>query len=241
MHPTLNVTRWARPPQASYGDGALETLKLIGLSLMTVDHVNKYLFNGTSQLAFNAGRLALPIFCFVLAYNLARHHALQSGVFRRTASRLAVFGAIASVPFVLLGGLIAPMYPLNVMFALLVITGVAYLLSTRRVWAAVGLFCIGGAVVEFWWPAVLFGVTAWLYCRRPSWGAIGGMVLACMALAWVNGTSWGMAALPIILAARRTEITVPRLRWVFYAYYPAHLAALWAIRIPMANAGYLFF
>lgn len=238
---TLNAARWARPPKANFGDGALEALKLIGLGLMTVDHVNKYLFNGTSQWAFNAGRMAMPIFCFVLAYNLARHHALQGGAFRRTASRLAVCGAVASVPFVLLGGLIAPMYPLNVMFTLLVVTGVTYLVATRRIGTAVGLFCIGGAVVEFWWPAVLFGVTSWMYCKRPSWGALGGMVLAGVALAWVNGTSWGMAALPIILMASRIEIALPRLRWAFYAYYPAHLAALWAIRIPMAKAGYLFF
>lgn len=241
MNLTLNVARLTRPPQASYGDGALETLKLVGVSLMTIDHVNKYLFNGTSQWAFNAGRLALPIFCFVLAYNLARPNALQGAAFRRTASRLVIFGAIASVPFVSLGGLVAPLYPLNVMFTLLVITGVAYLLATGRRLTAVGLFCIGGAAVEFWWPAVLFGVTAWLYCRRASWGALGAMVLACAALAWVNGTSWALAAFPTILAARRLEICLPRLRWVFYAYYPAHLAALWAIRIPMAKAGYLFF
>ncbi|RUT67556.1 conjugal transfer protein TraX, partial [Flavobacterium cupreum] len=36
-------------------------------------------------------------------------------------------------------------------------------------------------------------------------------------------------------------LNVSRLRWVFYAYYPAHLFVLWLIRIPMSKAGYLFF
>ncbi len=50
-----------------------------------------------------------------------------------------------------------------------------------------------------------------------------------------------LAALPLVLAASRVDLPMPRLRWAFYAYYPLHLAALWAIRIPMSKAGYLFF
>lgn len=52
-------------------DGTVEALKWLALALMTGDHVNKYLFNGTLPFLFEAGRLALPIFVFVLAYNLA--------------------------------------------------------------------------------------------------------------------------------------------------------------------------
>jgi hypothetical protein len=43
-----------------------------------------------------------------------------------------------------------------------------------------------------------------------------------------------------LLAASRIDLRVPRLRFVFYVYYPLHLAALWLIRIPMREAGYFF-
>lgn len=83
--------------------------------------MNKYLFNATIPGLFEAGQLCLPIFVFVLAYNLARPGTLESGAYLRTMKRLAIFGALASVPFIALGGLLAGWWPLNVMFTLLVV------------------------------------------------------------------------------------------------------------------------
>jgi hypothetical protein len=47
------------------------------------------------------------------------------------------------------------------------------------------------------------------------------------ALHWVDNLNyWACAALPIIFLALYIKIKVPRLRFVFYAYYPLHLALL---------------
>ena len=83
-------------------DGSLEALKWIALVLMTGDHVNKYLFNGTIPALFNAGRVALPLFIFVLAYNLARPGTLERGAYPRTMKRLALFGVLATPAFIAL-------------------------------------------------------------------------------------------------------------------------------------------
>ena len=147
-------------------DGTVEALKWLALALMTGDHVNKYLFNGTLPFLFEAGRLALPIFVFVLAYNLARPGAFERGAYTRTMKRLAVFGAVASVPFVALGGLSAGWWPLNVLFTLLVVTACAYLVEKGGPLHLVGaglVFLVGGGLVEYWWPAVAFGLAP-----RPS-------------------------------------------------------------------------
>ena len=48
-------------------------------------------------------------------------------------------------------------------------------------------------------------------------------------------------ALPVVLVTSLVDLRVPRLRWIFYAYYPVHLFALCLIRIPMSEVGYLFF
>lgn len=224
-------------------DGTLEGLKWLALVLMTGDHVNKDLFKATLPFLFEAGRLALPLFVFVLACNLARPGALERGVYQRTMLRLAIFGALAAVPAMALGGLVAGWWPLNVLFTLLVLTATLYLVERGTLAshaAAVGVFLIGGSSVEFWWPALAFGLAVWWYCKRPTWVALALATASLAALAVINGNHWALATLPLLLLATRLDLNLPRVRWVFYVFYPAHLAAIWLIRIPMANAGYVF-
>ncbi|WP_264857423.1 TraX family protein [Burkholderia cenocepacia] len=225
-------------------DGSLELLKWLALVLMTGDHVNKYLFNGTIDWLFDAGRLCLPIFVFVLAYNLARPGVFERGAYPRTMKRMALFGVVASVPFIALGGLGGGWWPLNVMFTLLAITATLYLVERGGVGNLVSaglVFLVSGSVVEYWWPAIVLGLAVWSYCKRPTWTAAAVALLALAALWFINRNLWALAVLPLLLVASRIDLSMPRLRWAFYAYYPLHLAALWLIRIPMSKAGYLFF
>lgn len=231
-------------PRLALSDGALEALKWAALLLMTGDHVNKYLFNGTKDWLYCAGRVAMPLFVFVLAYNLARPDALVRGAHRRTVRRLVITGCVATPVFVALGGLVADWWPLNIMFTLAAIAGTLFLIEhgTAAAYAgAAALFLVAGSSVEFWWPALALGLAVWSYCRRPSWAALA-LALAALGALWlVSGNLWALAAVPLIVGASGANLAVPRLRWFFYVYYPGHLAALWLIRIPMSKAGYLFF
>ena len=231
-------------PSLAVADGALEAIKWLALVLMTGDHVNKYLFNGTKEWLFDGGRIAMPLFVFVLAYNLARPGAIGRGAYERTVWRLLVVGGLAMPAFVALGGLVAGWWPLNIMFTLAAIAGMLLLIDrdtlAGRVCAA-AVFIAAGAMVEFWWSALALGLAVWLYCRRPSWMAIALALAAFGGLWYVNGNPWALVALPIVLGASRVNLGLPRLRWFFYAYYPAHLVALLLIRIPMSKAGYIFF
>lgn len=225
-------------------DGNIEALKWVGLVLMTGDHINKYLFNATLPFLFEAGRLCLPIFVFVLAYNLARPSALKNGVYQRTMARLAVAGLLASAPYIALGGLLGGYWPLNVLFTMLVLTGALFLLESfgNNGKAFAGLVCLfGGGLVEFAWPAVIGGLAVWQYYKKPSITPLIIVALSCAALRVVNGNWWALAAIPLITIFSFINVPVRRQRWAFYAYYPLHLAALWSIRIPMSKAGYLFF
>lgn len=231
-------------PRLHIADGTLEALKWLGLLLMTGDHVNKYLLNDTVPLLFDAGRAVMPIFVFVLAFNLARSGTLSRGVYQRTMLRLAIFGALATPAFIALGGLLAGWWPLNILFTLLILTATLFFLERggkANVLAACVIALLGGSSVEFWWPAILMGVTVWLYAKRPTATALVVVVLACAALAVINRNFWALAALPTIAAALHIDVRCPRWKWAFYAYYPVHLTALWLIRIPMSHAGYLFF
>jgi hypothetical protein len=212
--------------------GSLEALKWLALLLMTLDHVNKYLLHASVPELFAAGRLALPLFGFVLGYNLARPGALASGAYARTARRLAVFGGIATLPFGALGGLGWGWWPLNIMATLLVATLCAWLIDvggTARLVAAATLFIGGGALVEFWWPGVATCLLAWAYCLRPSWVKLTLWVGALACLYVINRNLWALAAVPLIFGARYVEVDMPRVRLGFYAYYPLHLAVIGAL------------
>ena len=92
-------------PRLELSSGTLEALKWLALLLMTLDHVNKHLLHASVPELFAVGRLALPLFGFVLGYNLARPGVLASGGYSRTARRLAIFASLATIPFIALGGL----------------------------------------------------------------------------------------------------------------------------------------
>lgn len=234
-------TSW---PALKVSNGTLEALKWLGLLLMTGDHVNKYLFNETLPYLFEAGRLTMPIFGFVLGVNLARPGARERGIYRRTLLRMAIAGAIASVPFIALGGVFNHWWPLNIIFALFGVVLVVDLGergSALAIAGAVVAFVVVGSSVEFWWPAMLFCIAVYWYAKHPGWApaAIALWALACLAI--VNGNFWAMATLPVIYLMTCIDWRLPRARWAFYIYYPLHLAVLWLIRIPMGHAGYLFF
>lgn len=211
-------------------NGSLEALKWIALVSMTVDHLNKYLAHGQVQAAFAVGRLAMPLFLLVLACNLARPGAIEAGAGRRTVRRLLAFGAVASVPFIGLGGLVGGWWPLNALFTLATVAAAATLLHGRHRAAAVAVVLVGGSSVEFWWPAVVMGLAAWFFFRAPGW--VSGLLTvgACACLGLINGNQWAMAALPLFALASRIDLRMPRLRWGFYAFYPLHLAAIWLAR-----------
>jgi hypothetical protein len=215
-----------KPPRLALSSGSIEALKWLALILMTLDHVNTFLYNGKFPALFNIGRIAMPIFGFVLAYNLARPDALEAGVYERTMKRLALFGVVATPVFVALVGWL----PLNIMFTLLLAAATLYLLEQNERWrviAALLLLAVGGGLVEFQWFGVLYCVAVWLYCKHPTWLRLSIWIASAASLYAINRNLWALAALPLIFAVSRLDLRMPRLRHVFYVYYPAHLAVLW--------------
>jgi len=219
-----NSPAWALP-RLVVADGALEALKWLALILMVLDHTNKFLFEGKIPAIFDAARIAMPLFGFVLGYNLARPSTTVA-TYLRTMKRLLIFGLVASPMFVAMVG----WWPLNIMFMLLLAVGFMLLLDRGGTWPrvlAMVVFVTGGAIVEFWWPAVLACVMAWAYCRTPTLNRLVVWVLAVTALGLINRNLWALAVFPVIFAAPYVKLKVPRWPYLFYGMYPLHLAVLW--------------
>jgi hypothetical protein len=192
---------------------------------MAGDHVNKYLLDEASPALYALGRMVMPLFGFVLMAHLARPGALEGGVHLRVMQRLAIFALLATPAFVhLVGG-----WPLNILTTLFLATLVVWLLERggrAQRCAALIAFLIGGALVEFWWPALLCCLGGWAFLRGPSKFRLLLWALATASLALINGNFAALAALPLIWGASRVDLPIPRLRWVFYAFYPAHLSLI---------------
>ena len=225
-----HVTSATDPPTLALHDGTLEALKWLALVLMTGDHVNKFLLNSSVPALYAAGRLAMPLFIIVLAYNLARPNAMSGGSYRRTMYRLAVFGALAMLPAMVLRG---SWWTLNILFTLAAFAATLRLIEqgtfVNRTLAAC-VFAIGGAFVEFGWPALLFGVGVWWYLKHPSWSALALSLAGLASIGLINDNQWALATIPVLLIVAGLNWRMPRIRWVFYAYYPAHLIGIWLVR-----------
>jgi hypothetical protein len=236
----------------------LEGLKWFAMILMIADHTNRLVFDAAWPAVEAFGRLSMPLFGFVLAYHLARTDALARGVHRRVIGRLVVFGLLATVPYSALAtlwplnGLLLlfmepravaqippiPFWPINALFMLAVATLCIRCLDSSK-WAvralAFPVFILGGALVEFWWFGVGFCICAWWFCRNPGWLSALAWVVCTASLALANQSHYALLALPLIAFAGRLPLAAPRLKYVCYAMYPAHLLVLWAVKSIVAE------
>ena len=199
---------------------------------MTLDHANRTLWSFQSW-AFALGRFAFPLFVFLIAYNLT----VRQVPFQRYVVPLFAFGMTSQLPamIVLERGFI----PLNILFTLLL--GVTFLPAAKLlgrqmpwtlavfnvalVWGLLGLFVEYGPVGVWLVPATQ------LLLLRPSvvTGALAGLLLlaanlfapASLVPLFLPLLVWGVTHLSLP--------ALPRSRWVFYAFYPGHLLALWSL------------
>jgi hypothetical protein len=224
-------------------------LRCLALGTMICDHVGYALLPRSPWLRV-VGRLAFPIYCFLLAQGI--RHTRSVGKY---ALRMALFALVSEIPYDLLfhrraplaAGLWAALPPLpvahNVFFSLLLALGavVAY----QHFWPkqkALAALCVAGACVlaialetdyTFW--GILMTLAFYIAGDRPlplTLGFVGplglyqGYRLANrVSPSWVATQCYCLLALPLLLLYNGK----PGYRggkWLFYALYPAHLLVL---------------
>jgi hypothetical protein len=92
------------------------------------------------------------------------------------------------------------------------------------------LFIVAGSFVEYLWVGVLACLGAWVFCRRATPPRLLVWFLGVLSLIVINANTWALLAIPVVWLASRMTLHLPRSKWAFYVFYPAHLAALLAIK-----------
>ncbi|KGE78930.1 TraX family protein [Halomonas salina] len=206
--------------------GWLPLVQSIAIVTMAIDHVSLWLPAGDVSpiLRVTLGRVALPLFCFMVAW-----HALHTADARRYADRILLIALLAQLPFMALHG-----QPLgNICFTLAAAAYLAAYHRHRDPWALL----IGAALaiatfhVEYGPLALGLILVFMLAIRRPiTWIVpLIGWPLAQYGLS-LSGVSafLGVCLLLALVSTHVPPIHLPR--WLTRWFYPAHLGGIWLLR-----------
>jgi TraX protein len=206
-----------------------EGLKWLALLVMTLDHANKTLWTFQFPL-YVVGRLAFPLFVFLLAYNLE---------VRKVNAQTYV------VPQLLVGVISQPIimttlgyswWVWNIMATLFL--GLSFQpvrawlhaknlpgLLAIPLWFVLGLFVDYGPVGVFLVP-----MTQW-FLSRPSLASASSLLVILLAVNQFSSTSFApLFLVPLILFVSKLELSLPRVRCLGYWFYPLHLLVLGLIK-----------
>lgn len=173
------------------------------------------------------GRLAFPIFCFLIAEGF--HHTRNK---KKYAIRLLIFAFISEVPFDLMRrGSFFDLSGQNVYFTLLL--GLALIYAYESIDSQFKKFCVMALIAvaatilrtDYDLTGVLLVLVIYLFRNQPAVQAL----ISYPLLA--GGTAAFAAFVPINLYNdQRGFIKSPGLKFLFYLFYPAHILLLLGIR-----------
>ena len=216
-------------------------LKLIAACTMFIDHMGYTLFPGVMWLRC-IGRVAFPIFCFLIAEGCVHTHDRK-----KYALRLFVFAVLSEIPFNLMTGwAVWNPYDQNVLWTLLLGAAVCWLMDGALKRRTAPAFVLTGAamVAAFWllevfctdyggWGMLL--VALFYGVRRAPYGQAAKMAAQAVGLAFfcigvMGGVTielWALTALvPIWLYNGQRGFSHKAVQYGFYAFYPLHILIL---------------
>lgn len=221
-----------------------EVLKLIACVAMLLDHTAAVLVGDykTYILLRSIGRIAFPVFCFLLAEGA---HYTKSP--EKYALRLAVGALLAEIPFdlALFGGVTWECQ--SVMLTLLLGFGAIWAGNAapnmpRKVAVMVPFILAGYFLqVDYGWQGVLLVCLLSILRDRPQgrWMQAGATVLVLSMIPSFPVNILGipvlmemlgvLALIPIALYRGEKRTRSKAVQWAFYLFYPAHLMLLWCV------------
>ena len=208
------------------------TLKLIAIIAMLIDHVGAGIFPYIWWYRY-IGRLTMPIMCFFIAEGFQKTSNVKA-----YAVRLLIFALLSEIPFQIYFHLRG-----NVLFTLL--AGLLFIWAWRDIknqahaYGVMALILIAVSIPGYEPDYGLLGVAmvalAWIAYRNGfplSFRAMGPAVICGLGNA-AGGLPAPLIYWPMIAGLLLCLYNGKRgfsMKYLFYAFYPLHLLALWFIR-----------
>lgn len=200
-------------------------LKIIAMISMVVDHIAKVFVEGDINVWMrNFGRIAFPIYCFLLVQGF-----LHTQNMKKYAFRLGVFALLSEIPYDLaFSGKIFNWGSQNVFFTLLISLLVIYCIErlTDKQWLVVPIMV--GCILAYWgqtdykYLGVLLVVSFYIF-REKQLERIFSTILFNIFAGQIYGN------LSILFLECYNGKRGIRLKYIFYVFYPAHLLILYLI------------
>ncbi len=206
-------------------------LKLIAIVTMVVDHVGMLMFPNETIFRI-IGRMAFPIFCFLIVEGFCHTSDIKKYVIR-----LAVFAVISEIPFnILVSGNVLNIEHQNVFFTLLIGLLTIYSINSTFNPILQSLMLIAGVMVSIalmtdysFYGVILIYVFYNMKEKR---------LIACIFMAAcsffvsnIQGAA-ALAILPIMLynGEKGPKFMSKKVwKYSFYAFYPVHMIVLYVI------------
>ena len=207
-------------------------LQIIALLTMTIDHTGALLFPGVRELRI-IGRLAFPLYCLMIAEGFA-HTSSRKKYFLR----LLIFGFISIVPYGLfhflmyryswdrLGTVLLQELLGNVLFELAAGFLALWGLSKGKAWVLLApLVLLASEYLDlmYGWYGIAMIVQCYLF-RKYHWAQAAGVAVLTLLEGGSIQIYAAFAAVLIFFYSGQRGRRLPR--YLGYAYYPGHLAAL---------------
>lgn len=212
------------------------TLKLIALVTMFIDHFGLAIVYWSDsripyyQLCRNIGRIAFPIYCFLLVEGFFHTRSRL-----RYAASLLIFAILSEIPFNLVLGarLWLPEYQnvfFTLLFGLLAIWAMEKLRKKHTLLMLLPAACAMAAAylmqTDYDFKGVLLIIILYLFRERPLPRFVCGAL--CLYWEWKAIFAW----IPITLYnGERGWLKGPVLKYLFYVFYPVHLLLLAYLRL----------
>ena len=217
-----------------------EGLKIIACLTMLIDHIGATLVPVTALRLI--GRLAFPIYCFLIAEGMAHTRDVK-----KYGIRLAIGAVLAEVPFDLaIYGRLTLSHQSVMVTMLIGYLMVLWIRRSKGVPLVPAIVCaVAAELLSTDYGAAGIAMIALFVLSREHKDRITIQVMGLGLICWlIGGYGWqvgqifvpaqmfGLLALIPIGLYSGTKITTSRaVQWGFYLFYPVHLVVLWIIQI----------
>lgn len=210
-------------------------LKITALLTMLIDHIGCVFLMERGDVIYKAfravGRISFPIICFMLVEGFIHTHSRKKYMIN-----LLIFSIISEIPYDLaFGHKLIDVSEQNVMWTLLLgvimmcfIEKFEYSFTVKMTVVLIAGFVAVLLKTDY----SIWGILSIAIFYMQRYDRKNALLLTCF-LMFAQGKmqSFGVLAIPFIMAYDGTKNDVKMPKYFFYAFYPVHILALWGISL----------